>query len=97
MGGNYKSITEAASILGLTVIGALIPTVCNTISSYCIPIRRCNHGSSRNIRTNNAIFSSSYNGFLCILVTRKEEDDFYQAIWILLALSIILGALGVLA
>lgn len=97
MGGKLQSITEAASILGLTVIGALIPTVVTP----SVPIVFQSGDVTMEVQgildqIMPSLVPAIMVFFVYWLLGRKKMTS-TKAIWILLALSIILGALGVLA
>ncbi len=96
MEGKLKSITEAASILGLTVVGALIPTVVRPTVPAVFKSGEVTmevQGILDQIMP--ALIPVALVAFVYWLLGRKKMNS-TKAIWILLALSIILGAFGIL-
>lgn len=96
MGNKLQSITEAASILGLTVIGALIPTVVTPAVPAVFKsgdVTMEVQGILDQIMP--ALVPAAIVYFVYWLLGRKKMNS-TKAIWVLLALSIILGALGIL-
>ena len=96
MGNKLQSITEAASILGLTVIGALIPTVVTPT----VPAVFQTGDVTMEVQTildqiMPALVPALLVYFVYWLLGRKKMTS-TKAIWILLGLSIILGAFGIL-
>ncbi|MBE6083098.1 MULTISPECIES: PTS system mannose/fructose/sorbose family transporter subunit IID [Tissierellales] len=97
MEGTLKSITEVASILGLTVVGALIPTV---ITPSVPAVFKSGEVSMEVQGILDQIMPSlvpvALVFFVYWLLGRKKMTS-TKAIWILLAISIILGAFGILS
>lgn len=95
MSGKIQSLTEAASILGLTVVGALIPTVVTPK----VPLVFQSGEVSLEIqsvldRIMPALIPVALVVFVYWLLGKKNMTS-TKAIWILLALSIILGGTGI--
>ena len=96
MGSKLQSITEAASILGLTVIGALIPTVVRPTVPLVFKTGEITMEVQEILdQIMPALVPALVVYFVYWLLGRKKMNS-TKAIWILLALSIILGALGIL-
>lgn len=96
MSDRIQSLTEAASILGLTVIGALIPTVVTPKVPFVF------QSGEVTLEVQQALDQIMPALIPVILVAfvywllGKEKMTSTKAIWILLTASIILGGLGVL-
>lgn len=96
MADKIQSVTEAASILGLLVIGALIP---NVVTPKIPFVFQSGEVTMEIQQVLDQIMPSLIPVLLVIFVywlLGKEKMTSTKAIWILLAISIILGGLGIL-
>lgn len=95
MADRLQNVTEAASILGLTVIGALIPTVVTPKVPLVFKAGDVTMEIQQILdQIMPALIPVIIVAFVYWILGRKKMTS-TKAIWILLAMSIILGALGV--
>lgn len=97
MEGRLKNITEAASILGLTVVGALIPSVVRPTVSAVFKSGEVTFEVQEMLDQIMPGLVPAILVFFVYWLLGRDKMTSTKAIWILLAISIVLGALGILA
>lgn len=92
-----QAFTDAATVLGVTVIGALIPTVINAKTDFIF----INNGVELNLQeTLNSIMPALIPVLLVLLtywMLGRKNLNSTRVIWIILIFSIVLSGLGILA
>lgn len=97
MEGTLQRITEAASILGLTVIGALIPTVVTPTVPLVFETGEVAMEVQDVLDQIMPALIPALIVFFVYWLLGRERMNSTRVIWILLVISIVLGAFGILA
>jgi PTS system mannose-specific IID component len=94
-GGMLRRLTDAAAILGLVVVGALVPTIVNTQVAYVYQSGDVQVNLQEQLDTiMPALVPALLVGLAYWLLSKRVSPTYL--IFILLALGILLGALGIL-
>ena len=94
-GGMLRRLTDAAAILGLVVVGALVPTIVNTQVAYVYQSGDVEVNLQEQLDTiMPAMVPALLVGLAYWLLSKRVSPTYL--IFILLALGILLGALGIL-